>query len=220
MMQISLKAPVIQGRSLSVVCPRGWECQIPSAGKIDPANGYSSAIFHHLQHNQGHSFKLESTDVLDRETRWWERGVKEAIYERMYNPSLNREGGLRVDLSGTWDLAQSHTTWDGSKVNLLSLSPWSLDYDPMTDFIYWGHYWRDSGSIGRARRDGSNTETIVEWGADRDTRGLSLDHAGGNVYWGESDGNISVARKDGSFVRTLLTSQGDPSQLVLDPRNG
>ncbi|KAI8479761.1 hypothetical protein Bbelb_425090 [Branchiostoma belcheri] len=69
------------------------------------ANGCSSAIFHHLQHNQGHSFKLESTDVLDRETRWWERGVKEAIYERMYNPTLNREGGLRVDLSGTWDLA-------------------------------------------------------------------------------------------------------------------
>ncbi|KAI8510539.1 hypothetical protein Bbelb_114550 [Branchiostoma belcheri] len=69
------------------------------------ANGYSSAIFHHLQHNQGHSFKLESTDVLDRETRWWERGVKEAIYERIYNPTLNREGGLRVDLSGTWDLA-------------------------------------------------------------------------------------------------------------------
>ncbi|KAI8511341.1 hypothetical protein Bbelb_104410 [Branchiostoma belcheri] len=47
----------------------------------------------------------QSTDVLDRETRWWERGVKEAIYERMYNPTLNREGGLRVDLSGTWDLA-------------------------------------------------------------------------------------------------------------------
>ncbi|KAI8483432.1 hypothetical protein Bbelb_388950 [Branchiostoma belcheri] len=69
------------------------------------ANGYSSAIFNHLQHNQGHSFKLESTDILDRETRWWERGVKEAIYERMYNPTLNREGGLRVDLSGTWDLA-------------------------------------------------------------------------------------------------------------------
>ncbi|KAI8508121.1 hypothetical protein Bbelb_143610 [Branchiostoma belcheri] len=58
-------------------------------------------IFHHLQHNQGRSFKLESTDILDRETRWWERGVKEAIYERMYNPTLNREGGLRVDLSGT-----------------------------------------------------------------------------------------------------------------------
>ncbi|KAI8517043.1 hypothetical protein Bbelb_056240 [Branchiostoma belcheri] len=24
----------------------------------------------------------------------------------MYNPTLNREGGLRVDLSGTWDLAR------------------------------------------------------------------------------------------------------------------
>ncbi|KAI8503680.1 aryl sulfotransferase [Branchiostoma belcheri] len=47
---------------------------------------------------------LESTDILDRETRWWERSVKEAIYERMYNPTLNREGGLRVDPSGTWDL--------------------------------------------------------------------------------------------------------------------
>ncbi|KAI8484688.1 hypothetical protein Bbelb_376290 [Branchiostoma belcheri] len=33
------------------------------------ANGYSSAIFHHLQHNQGHSFKLEPTDILDRERR-------------------------------------------------------------------------------------------------------------------------------------------------------
>ncbi|KAI8483119.1 hypothetical protein Bbelb_391380 [Branchiostoma belcheri] len=81
-----------KNRSLSVHCR-------PSA------NVYSSAIFHHLQHSQGHSFKLESTDVLDRETRWWERDVKEAIYERMYNPTLNREGGLRVDLSDTWDLA-------------------------------------------------------------------------------------------------------------------
>ncbi|KAI8514428.1 scavenger receptor [Branchiostoma belcheri] len=30
------------------------------------ANGYSSAIFHHFQHNQGHSFKLESMDILGR----------------------------------------------------------------------------------------------------------------------------------------------------------
>ncbi|KAI8516403.1 hypothetical protein Bbelb_049840 [Branchiostoma belcheri] len=31
-------------RSLSVVCPRGWECQIPSAGKIDPGQ-LSDEIF-------------------------------------------------------------------------------------------------------------------------------------------------------------------------------
>ncbi|CAH1261457.1 SLC29A2 [Branchiostoma lanceolatum] len=36
------------------------------------ANRYSSAIFHHLKHNQGHSFNLESTDILDREPRWFE----------------------------------------------------------------------------------------------------------------------------------------------------
>ena len=68
-------------------------------------NGYSSAIFHHLKHNQGHSFDLNSTDILDRESRWFERGVREAIYERIYNPTLNRKGGLRVELSGTWDSA-------------------------------------------------------------------------------------------------------------------
>ncbi|KAI8516208.1 hypothetical protein Bbelb_047890 [Branchiostoma belcheri] len=56
------------------------------------ASGYSSAIYHHTKHNQGHSFKLEATDILDREPRWYERGVKEAIYERIYNPTLNRKG--------------------------------------------------------------------------------------------------------------------------------
>ncbi|CAH1242631.1 Hypp6913 [Branchiostoma lanceolatum] len=69
------------------------------------ANRYSSAIYHHLKHNQGHSFNFESTDILDREERWFERGIREAIYERMYNPALNRKGGLRVQLSGTWDNA-------------------------------------------------------------------------------------------------------------------
>ncbi|KAI8485205.1 hypothetical protein Bbelb_371300 [Branchiostoma belcheri] len=69
------------------------------------ASGYSSAIYHHTKRNQGHSFKLEATDILDREPRWYERGVKEAIYERIYNPTLNRKGGLRIELSSTWDPA-------------------------------------------------------------------------------------------------------------------
>ncbi|KAI8519535.1 hypothetical protein Bbelb_027920, partial [Branchiostoma belcheri] len=69
------------------------------------ASGYSSAIYHHTKHNQGHSFKLEATDILDREPLWYERGVKEAIYERIYNPTLNRKGGLRIELSSTWDPA-------------------------------------------------------------------------------------------------------------------
>ncbi|XP_035659430.1 uncharacterized protein LOC118404460 [Branchiostoma floridae] len=66
------------------------------------ASGYSSAIYHHTQLHQGHSFRLDTTDILDREPRWYERGVKEAIYERIYNPTLNRKGGLRVELSSSF----------------------------------------------------------------------------------------------------------------------
>ncbi|KAI8496828.1 scavenger receptor [Branchiostoma belcheri] len=104
---------------------------------------------------------------------------------------------------------------DGSKVKMSSGSPRSLDYDPITDFMYWTY-----SGIGRARRDGSGLETIVEFGANTSAWCLRLDHAGGNVYWGDNDGHISVARKDGSFVRTLLTLQGAAWKLVLDPRNG
>ncbi|KAI8511809.1 hypothetical protein Bbelb_109090 [Branchiostoma belcheri] len=72
------------------------------------ASGYSSAIYHHTQHNQGHSFRLETTDILHHEPRWYERGVKEAIYERIYNPTLNRKGGLRVELSKTAYTLEHH----------------------------------------------------------------------------------------------------------------
>ena len=36
---------------------------------------------------------------------WHRRGVKEAIWERVENPSLNKKGGLRHALSHTWDRA-------------------------------------------------------------------------------------------------------------------
>ncbi|XP_078659992.1 scavenger receptor cysteine-rich domain-containing group B protein-like [Branchiostoma floridae x Branchiostoma belcheri] len=101
---------------------------------------------------------------------------------------------------------------DGSKVQMSSGQDFSLDYDPKTDFMYW----RTREGIKRARRDGSGQDTIVSAHA----WDLRLDHAGGNVYWGDIDGHISVARKDGSFVRTLRTLQGTARQLVLDPRNG
>ncbi|XP_019616489.1 PREDICTED: deleted in malignant brain tumors 1 protein-like [Branchiostoma belcheri] len=107
---------------------------------------------------------------------------------------------------------------DGSEVKMSSGRVYSVDYDPKTDFMYWYGY-RD---IKRARRDGSGQETIVSDVAR--ARCLRLDHAGGNVYWSDDAGHISVARKDGSFVRTLtirtLTLQGSAGQLVLDPRNG
>ena len=43
----------------------------------------------HIDHPQ-HSVELENTEVLTTEPRWIERGVKETIYIRALNPSLNR----------------------------------------------------------------------------------------------------------------------------------
>ena len=40
--------------------------------------------------------------VLDKEPRYFERGVKEAIYIRAYKPSLNKDGG-RYKLPDVYD---------------------------------------------------------------------------------------------------------------------
>ena len=52
---------------------------------------YSSAVFAHLDIT-GHSFKTENVVILDREGDWFRRGVKEAIWERVENPTLNKKG--------------------------------------------------------------------------------------------------------------------------------
>ncbi|XP_068684969.1 uncharacterized protein [Montipora foliosa] len=62
----------------------------------------TSAVYTHLNFT-GHAFTLTDVVVLDREEHWHRRGVKEAIWERVENPSLKRKGGLRHSLSHTWD---------------------------------------------------------------------------------------------------------------------
>ena len=42
-----------------------------------------------------------TTEILEVEPRWYERGVKEAIHIRILNPSLNKDGG-RHNLSPIW----------------------------------------------------------------------------------------------------------------------
>ena len=49
-----------------------------------------------------HTVELDNTEILTTEPRWFERGVKEAIYIRALNPSLNRDGG-RYNLPPVWD---------------------------------------------------------------------------------------------------------------------
>ena len=53
----------------------------------------------------GHAFKTEDVVILDKEERYRERGVKEAFWERVENPSLNKKGDLRFQLSNAWDRA-------------------------------------------------------------------------------------------------------------------
>ena len=64
------------------------------------SSGQDSAFHLHLK-VKGHSFEDSNVRVLAREERWFERGVKEAIYVKMEKPSLNRGGGLTHNLSPT-----------------------------------------------------------------------------------------------------------------------
>ena len=61
-------------------------------------------VYTHIK-TSGHSFNPEEVVILDKEERWFERGVREAIWERVEQPSLNKKGGLRFLLSHAWDRA-------------------------------------------------------------------------------------------------------------------
>ena len=50
----------------------------------------SSPVGAHLT-SLKHKFQPDNISVLDRETRWFQRGVKEAIHIAANNPSLNRD---------------------------------------------------------------------------------------------------------------------------------
>ena len=49
-----------------------------------------------------HTVKMNSMSDLTTETRWFKRGVKEAIYIKAMHPNLNRDGG-RYSLPPVWD---------------------------------------------------------------------------------------------------------------------
>ena len=54
----------------------------------------SSEVSQHIHiESPSHHVDLDKVSVLDKEPRYFERGVKEAIYIRAYKPSLNKDGG-------------------------------------------------------------------------------------------------------------------------------
>ena len=63
----------------------------------------SSEVSQHIHiESPGHHINLDKVEILDREERYFERGVKEAIYIRALQPSLNRDGG-RYKLPRVYD---------------------------------------------------------------------------------------------------------------------
>ena len=67
----------------------------------------SSPVGEHLTHTQ-HHFEKDNVQVLDKEARWFQRGVKEAVYIATRNPTLNRDQGRHNLPSVYSSLIQSH----------------------------------------------------------------------------------------------------------------
>ena len=58
-----------------------------------PSSTMSEVSKHIHMDNPNHKITLENTKIISVEHKWFERGVKEAIYIRALNPSLNKYGG-------------------------------------------------------------------------------------------------------------------------------
>ncbi|MDA0813372.1 MAG: hypothetical protein O3C21_13415, partial [Verrucomicrobia bacterium] len=93
--------------------------------------------------------------------------------------------------------------------------PADITVDPSAAKIYWCE--RDGNVIWRANYDGSNPETVGETVAPYF---LTLDVAGGKLYWGDfSAGNIvRVNLADGSQRETIVSGiKGQTRGVALDP---
>ena len=66
----------------------------------------SSPVATHMATNN-HRFSPNNITVLDRENRWFQRGVKEAIYIAASKPTLNRDRGRHVLPAAYSSLVQS-----------------------------------------------------------------------------------------------------------------
>ena len=64
----------------------------------------NSAVYDYLR-SSGHSFDLRDVKILGKEENWVRRVIKEAVWERVEGPSLNKKGAQRLELSHTWDRA-------------------------------------------------------------------------------------------------------------------
>ncbi len=56
-----------------------------------------SAVYHYIQHTVL-QFRDKYMFILEKESNWHERGVREAVRECIKQPSLNKKGGPSIQL--------------------------------------------------------------------------------------------------------------------------
>ena len=83
----------------------------------------NSAVYLRIKET-GHSFNIKDATILDKEEQWHRRGIMEAIWERVEEPSLNKKEGLRYNLSHAWDRA-------------IKLIPGRLSHDHSSGSVAW-----------------------------------------------------------------------------------
>ena len=71
---------------------------------------YKSAIIQHAA-DTGHSFRETDLTILDKDSNWHSRGIRESIFIRALNPSLNRRSNRndRYSLPSTYDSILKNT---------------------------------------------------------------------------------------------------------------
>ena len=89
----------------------------PNLSRKDSNNIVGFCCFCHRRVS-GHEFDFDEVKILDRESRWFERGVKESIWVRAEQPTLNRSGEVRHNLSHAWDRAIKNSS---SQVDVIEI---------------------------------------------------------------------------------------------------
>jgi low density lipoprotein receptor-related protein 5/6 len=96
--------------------------------------------------------------------------------------------------------------------------PVALEYNKNDDRIYWTDV--TLRTISRAFRNGTGYELLFNDIGVAD--GLTIDLAGGNLYWTSTTHNtVETSKLDGSFRKTLVNYNLDePRDIIVDPISG
>jgi low density lipoprotein receptor-related protein 5/6 len=96
--------------------------------------------------------------------------------------------------------------------------PVALEYDRVEDRVYWSDV--TLNIICRAFRNGTGFEVLFRGIGVAD--GLTIDHAGRQLYWtSTSDDTIEISKLDGSYRKTLVSLNLDePRDIIVDPIDG